>query len=140
MTIITGGHGLGLQDGSYALLNRNDTTSRGTLGHGVESFVNVANGNLLLQEVDAFLPSQGEDFRLIRTYDSRGKLGSGSDGWILSTAVTLSSHQDKLANSPRPVTRSPTATAAPASSRCPTRETASTPRPTALAPTRRSEC
>jgi hypothetical protein len=99
MTIITGGHGLGLQDGSYALLNRNDTTSRGTLGHGVESFVNVANGNLLLQEVDAFLPSQGEDFRLIRTYDSRGKLGSGSDGWILSTAVTLSSHQDKLANS-----------------------------------------
>jgi len=71
MTQIIGGHNLGLLFGSYSILNRNDQTSRGTMGHGVQSFANVSNGNLLLQERDINLPSAGDDFDLIRTYNSR---------------------------------------------------------------------
>src|SRR5258706_1620886 len=93
MTQIIGGHNLGLQFGSYTILNRNDTTGKGTLGHGEQSLVNIANGNLLLQDRDAYLPSFGQDFDLVRTYNSRG---TGS-GWTFSTNVTLEAHQDSLA-------------------------------------------
>ena len=90
MTQIIGGHNLGLQFGSYTILNRNDTTGKGTLGHGAQPLVNVANGNLVFMERDAYLPSLGEDFDLVRTYNSRGE----GTGWTYSTNVTLVAHQD----------------------------------------------
>ncbi len=93
-TTIIGGHALGLQDGSLGLLNRNEQTGKGTLGVGVESYVNVSNGNLLIQERDAFLPSQGDDFSLVRTYNSRGAIQGSPDGWWWSSGVRLSAHQD----------------------------------------------
>src|SRR5687768_10720664 len=98
MTTIIGGHNLGLLDGSLGQLNRNDPTGQGTLGLGVESYANVANGNLLIQERDVFLPSRGIDFALVRTYNSRGAIAGSNDGWFWSTGVKLSSHQDKPAN------------------------------------------
>ena len=98
MSIIVGGHGIGLQDGSLGLLNRNDQTSKGTLGAGVESYVNVANGNLLLQERDVFLPSRGIDFALVRSYNSRGAIQGSPDGWWWSSGVQLQRHNDTLTN------------------------------------------
>src|SRR5262245_20043528 len=98
MTIIIGGHGLGLQAGSLGLLNRNALTAEGTLDQRMQAFANVSNGNLVIQERDVFLPSRGDDFSLVRTYNSRGAVGGSADGWSYSTAVTLSSHQDKLAD------------------------------------------
>src|SRR5215471_771929 len=96
MTIIIGGHGLGLQDGSLGLLNRNDRTGAGTLGHDEQDYVNVSDGDLVIQQRDAFLPSRGADFDLVRTYNSRGKLGSAANwGWSWSTGITLEKHTDK---------------------------------------------
>lgn len=94
MPNIIGGHGLGLQESSQGLLYRSDTTGKGTLGFGVESYANVSNGNLLIQERDVFLPSRGIDFALTRTYNSRGAIQGGSDGWWWSTGMTLTKHQD----------------------------------------------
>src|SRR5437763_16414224 len=96
MTQIIGGHNLGLLDGSFTILNRNDQTGRGTIGHGEQSFANVSNGNLIFQEHDAFLPSFGAPFDFVRTYNSRG-ISSDAKSWTFSINVTLSKHNDHLA-------------------------------------------
>ncbi|HHJ13940.1 MAG TPA: hypothetical protein ENJ79_06115, partial [Gammaproteobacteria bacterium] len=70
MAIIIGGTEAGLQDTSFAILNRNDRTAGNDPGHGNQFYANVANGNLVIQERDAFLPSRGDDFLLTRTYNS----------------------------------------------------------------------
>ena len=95
---IIAGHNLGLGDTSARLLNRNDPLGNGSLDKNQSAFINVANGNLVVQEQDVLLTSQGDDFKLLRTYNSRGKLG-GSDnwGWTWSTGITLSKHLDKVA-------------------------------------------
>ena len=67
MTQIIGGHNLGLFDGSFTVLNRNDPTGAGTIGHGVRSYANISNGNLILQERDVYLPSFGDDLEFVRT-------------------------------------------------------------------------
>src|SRR6478736_5443311 len=95
-TSVVGGHNLGLLDSSATLLNRNDRAGNGTLGHGEQDYANVSNGNLIIQQRDAFLPSRGADFDLVRTYNSRGVVAG--TGWSLSTGVTLQSHQDKPAS------------------------------------------
>src|SRR5262245_27834726 len=97
-TQIIGGHNLGLQDSSATILNRSDPTGNGTLGHGEQPYVNVSNGDLVVRQRDVFLPSQGPDFELVRTYNSRGYLNGIGKNWTLSTGVTLSSHQDKPAS------------------------------------------
>src|SRR5262245_52329716 len=97
MTMVIGGHGLGLQDTSLSLLNRNALTGGGTLDQRMQAYVNVSAGNLVIQERDVFLPSRGDDFILVRTYNSRGKLDAANN-WIWSTAISLSTHQDKSAD------------------------------------------
>ena len=77
-TTIIAGHNLGLGDRSARLLNRNDPLGNGSLDKNQSAYINVANGNLVIQEQDAMLTSQGDDFSLVRTYNSRGKLG-GAD-------------------------------------------------------------
>ena len=104
MTQIIGGHNLGLFDGSFTILNRNDQTGRGTMGHGAQAYGNVSNGNLVLQERDVFLPSFGEDFNFVRTYNSRG-VPNADKGWWFSPNVILTKHNDHLATgSPGDVT------------------------------------
>src|SRR4051794_4798679 len=98
MTQIIAGHATGLLDSSFGLLSRNDPTGAGTIGHGVQDYVNVANGNLVYQERDAFLPSLGADFDLVRTYNSRGHFNGLANGWALSTGVVLEQHTDQLVN------------------------------------------
>jgi YD repeat-containing protein len=88
MTSIVGGYDTGLFDSSLFLLNRNDRTREGATGHGEETYVNVANGNLVIQHKDAWLPSQGEDTLLARTYNSRGTWGNkDGKGWSVNAAV-----------------------------------------------------
>ncbi|HKQ29746.1 MAG TPA: hypothetical protein VJS66_00530, partial [Burkholderiales bacterium] len=93
MTIIVGGHETGLLDSSFTQLNRNDRNRAGGLGQGEETFVNVSNGNLLIQQRDAFLPSQGEDYALVRTYNARGVPSDAHEHddarWTFSTSVRL---------------------------------------------------
>ena len=91
MAAVIGGHDTGLLDGSLYLLNRDDKTREGTAGHNEQLYVNVSNGNLIVQHTDAYLPSQGEDFAVVRTYNSRGNWNEGvGQGWTLTTNVELS--------------------------------------------------
>jgi hypothetical protein len=71
MTILIGGAPTGLLDSSYAVLGRNDETSTASTDNGDQMFVNVASGNLLYAHQDVYLPSLGEDYSLVRTYNSR---------------------------------------------------------------------
>ncbi|HEX6266690.1 MAG TPA: DUF6531 domain-containing protein, partial [Burkholderiales bacterium] len=92
MATIVGGFDTGLGDTSLFLLDRNDRTRSGVEGHGQDFFVNASNGNLILRQVDAFLPSQGEDSWVVRTYNSRGTWnGNVGQGWAIQTiALELS--------------------------------------------------
>jgi len=106
MSIIIGGHESGVLDSSNALLNRDDNSRIGDTGHGEQLYSNVSNGNLILQQRDAYIPSLGDDFELVRTYNSNGLengmggmggagLRGGMDsagnlgGWRLSTNITI---------------------------------------------------
>src|SRR5262245_38572289 len=57
MTMVIGGHDLGLQDTSLNLLNRNALTARSMLDERVQDDVNVSRGNIVIQARDVFLPS-----------------------------------------------------------------------------------
>ena len=93
MATLIGGFDTGLLDSSLYLLNRTDRTREGQAGHGEETYVNVSNGNLLVRHVDAYLPSQGEDYALMRTYNSRGSWNDNSgQGWVLSNVKLDLSH------------------------------------------------
>ena len=88
MATIIGGFDTGLADTSLFLLNRNDRTRAGVEGHEEEFYVNVSNGNLMIRQVDAFLPSQGEDTLVMRTYNSRGSWNANNgQGWAINTIV-----------------------------------------------------
>jgi len=93
MPIIVGGNESGLLDTSLLLLDRNDRSHNNDAGHGEQMFVNVSNGNLLIQHRDAFLPSQGEDFILVRTYNSRGQPSDAQQHedarWTISSFTRL---------------------------------------------------
>ncbi len=71
MAIIIGGHEAGILDTSLPILNRGDRTRATGPGGGEQIYINVANGNLSIQKRDIFMPSQGQDFDLVRTYNSR---------------------------------------------------------------------
>ena len=94
MTILIGGAPTGLLDSSQPLLGRNDQTSTATTDKGDALFVNVASGNLLYAHQDAYLPSRGDDYSLLRTYNSRGGATAGgafNDArWGVSSTVSLS--------------------------------------------------
>ena len=89
---LLGGDGTGLLDSSLSLLNSNDRTANQNVGADESLYVNVSNGNFVVQHRDGYLPSLGEDFSLVRTYNSRGSSGTvgNLDGrWELSTGITL---------------------------------------------------
>ena len=85
MATIIGGNGTGTLDSSLYFLNRNDTTGAGTAGHGEQVYINVTNGNLVLDHLDQFLPSETNNFLTTRTYNSQGQFGTpDGEGWNLS--------------------------------------------------------
>ena len=91
MANIIGGNGTGTLDSSLYLLNRNDTTGAGTAGHGEQVYINVANGNLVIDHLDQFLPSETNGFLSLRTYNSRGGIDTAAgDGWMLNEFSHLS--------------------------------------------------
>jgi YD repeat-containing protein len=83
MVAIVGGNSLGLSLSSLAVLGQ-----RGQLGtsgqgrSGEQSFVNIANGNLVLQDRDDVLMGRGLDVNAVRTYNSQGLLtDDNGDNW-----------------------------------------------------------
>jgi YD repeat-containing protein len=93
VTLIGGNQG-GVLDSSLALLNRNEQAADNTTGAGEQLYVNVSNGNLIIQHRDVYLPSLGADFNLVRTYNLRSEpngatLNPIDADWTLSTGVRL---------------------------------------------------
>ncbi|WP_445286901.1 Ig-like domain repeat protein [Variovorax atrisoli] len=83
MVAIVSGNSLGLSLSSLAVLGQ-----RGQLGtagqgrSGEQSFVNVASGNLVLQDRDDILMGRGLDVQAVRTYNSQGLLNDDNgDNW-----------------------------------------------------------
>lgn len=86
---IIAGNDFGLLDSSLAILKRGDQTNQNKVGGQQDLYINASNGNLVVQQEDVYLPSLGEDFKLVRTYNSQAKL-HGESNWSLSTGVNLS--------------------------------------------------
>ncbi|MDK2124360.1 DUF6531 domain-containing protein [Parachitinimonas caeni] len=94
MTTMIGGHSAGVLDSSLYLLNRQDRTGKSAVGNNESIYVNVANGGLVVRHTDVLLPSQGEDYAFVRTYNSTGQLGKQGKPWANIASLDLSL-QDK---------------------------------------------
>lgn len=85
MAAIISGNSLGLSLASLATLGQRGT--QGTAGqgrNGEQAFVNIANGNLVLQDFDDKLVGRGLDIQAVRTYNSQGLLNDdNADNWIV---------------------------------------------------------
>lgn len=94
MTIsLIAGNELGTQDSSRTVLDLQQQTGGGSTGAGEHISVNVANGNVIIEHQDAYLPSMGEDFQLVRTYNSQDSHSDAGefDGaqWTLSSNISV---------------------------------------------------
>ena len=76
MVAIVSGNTLGLLGGSSATLGQQGTFGNAAIGKSNEhGYLNVSNGNVVMQQRDDFIASKGADFALIRTYNAQGALG-----------------------------------------------------------------
>ncbi|WP_035225771.1 Ig-like domain repeat protein, partial [Paracidovorax oryzae] len=78
-------NGLGLGTGSLATLGQRGVFGNAAQGRGGEqAYVNLANGNLVLQRRDDFVASQGLGMDVLRTYNSQGLLDDdNADNWSI---------------------------------------------------------
>ena len=97
MTITVSGSETGVLNSSLSVTGRGDQVDSGDPGHGERIYVNSGNGNVIVQHQDAYLPSFGTDFQLVRTYNQRGLPNDPTHdgkGWSLSTSIILLTLQD----------------------------------------------
>lgn len=87
MVAIVSGNSLGLSLSSLATLGqRGQIGTAGQGRSGEQSFVNIANGNLVLQTRDEMLMGIGPDVANLRTYNSQGLLDDdNADNWTVAT-------------------------------------------------------
>lgn len=79
MVAVVSGIGAGLLNSSLGLLGQGRLAGRWQQGAAGESgFLNIANGNLVLQRRDDFLAAPGVDLKMARTYNSQGEFGEGA--------------------------------------------------------------
>lgn len=82
MTAIVSGNSLGLGLTSLKTLGQSWGAPAGYAGSNAQSYVNVANGNLILQDRDDFLAARGGGHQTIRTYNSQGLFNDDNgDNW-----------------------------------------------------------
>lgn len=87
MTQIFTGEGLGLHGSSIGQLGGYGPKGTSTLGQGgSNTYVNAANGNLVLRQADGFLAGSGFGLNLFQTYNSQGE---GNGGWIFNIQTRL---------------------------------------------------
>ncbi|CAN7568470.1 Ig-like domain repeat protein [Acidovorax sp. LjRoot129] len=78
MVGIVSGNSLGLGASSLATLGQKGVGTNTTQGRsGEQAYINVANGNLVLQRQDEYLASVGSDSAVVRTYNSQGAFDEG---------------------------------------------------------------
>jgi YD repeat-containing protein len=78
MVAIVSGNGTGLLNTSASVLGQGGLFGSATTGSSKEgAYVNVANGNLVLQDQDDFIAASGVNLALTRTYNSQGSTSDG---------------------------------------------------------------
>src|SRR5581483_1990818 len=91
MATIIGGDGTGLLNSSLGQVNLNQSTGAGSAGNGEQVYINVTNGNLVIDHLDQFLPSETNNFLTLRTYNSRGEIETANgEGWDQTEFASLS--------------------------------------------------
>jgi|GEM_PF-475336 YD repeat-containing protein len=76
MVAIVSGNTLGLLGGSSATLGQQGAFGIAGIGKSQEKgYLNVSNGNIVMQQRDDFIASRGIDLSLTRTYNAQGALG-----------------------------------------------------------------
>ena len=85
MVAIVSGNSLGLSLTSLATLGQQGAMGSPVQGRsGEQAYVNMANGNLVLQRRDDFLTGVGQSIDAVRTYNSQGRLSDdNADNWSL---------------------------------------------------------
>ncbi|WP_070273195.1 DUF6531 domain-containing protein, partial [Duganella sp. HH101] len=91
MVAIVSGNGFGLSTGSSSTLGQAGVFGNPSLGNSKEgAYVNVANGNLVLQDQDDFVASAGTKLSLTRTYNSQGNYNNGNGlNWRLGVVKQI---------------------------------------------------
>ncbi|WP_055936360.1 LysM peptidoglycan-binding domain-containing protein [Duganella sp. Root336D2] len=80
MVAIVSGNGVGISNTSAGTLGQSGVFGNSANGNAKDSvYINVANGNLLLQDRDDCIVARGIDMEVVRTYNSQG-LFNGADG------------------------------------------------------------
>jgi YD repeat-containing protein len=85
MVAIVSGNNLGLSLTSLAALGQSNASGAASQGrNGGSAYVNIANGNLVLQDQDDRLVGRGLEVVAVRTYNSQGLLNDDNgDNWSL---------------------------------------------------------
>ncbi|MDB5842116.1 MAG: rane protein of unknown function, partial [Herminiimonas sp.] len=84
MVAIVSGEGLGISLSSLSLLGQHGVRGNAAgIRNGESAYINIANGNLVLQGRDEHLESYGLSVDFLRTYNSRGQYSDGGDNWNL---------------------------------------------------------
>lgn len=83
MVAVVSGNSLGISLSSLAVLGQRGLPGSAGQGRSGElAYVNVATGNLVLQNRDEFIQGRGLDLLSLRTYNSQGALDEdGAIGW-----------------------------------------------------------
>lgn len=86
MVAIVSGNSTGLNLASSSNLGQRGNLGSASQGKtGEQSIVNIATGNLILQDKDGFLAARGNDLSLVRTYNSQGTFtDDNADGWWIN--------------------------------------------------------
>ena len=81
MVAIVSGNGLGLFNSSFNNLGKKGVQGNANFGQAqLQNYVNIADGNLIIRQLDQNLSAIGKDIQSIQTYNSKGVL-SGDIQW-----------------------------------------------------------
>ncbi|OXI87197.1 hypothetical protein CFB40_16105 [Burkholderia sp. AU31652] len=104
MVAIVTGNGLGLQSSSALGLGARGQLGTASFGQAREQvYVNAANGNLMVQDLDLMLIGRGVNGAIHRAYNSQGRVAA--DGWRPGGARTVGELTGKLNEVGSTVTR-----------------------------------
>ncbi|WP_256081313.1 DUF4214 domain-containing protein [Massilia sp. YIM B04103] len=79
MVAMVSGNGLGILNSSASVLGQQGLFGNAAHGQTKEAaYVNLANGNLVLQDQDEWLAARGVNLALTRTYNSQGNFNDGN--------------------------------------------------------------
>jgi len=108
MVALVGGNSLGLSLTSLATLGQRGYWGQALQGrNGEAAYVNVANGNVILQDRDDQLVGRGVGFASVRTYNSEGDFPPNNpDHWLLGASPRTAKRSGTLNAAGSYVTRS----------------------------------